>query len=82
MKFEEVLPLMREGKKAQMEHNKQEGDYWLLTGNRDEFCRKCRAKTIKTYDSFNKMRNDDMCYPSIHGITQWDILDETWEIID
>lgn len=76
MKFEEILPLMRQGKKARLANDIDE-DYWI-----------CGYQNF--IDGTNKMpiiirmdKND--CAPLTQrdwGIARWMIMDESWEIVD
>lgn len=80
MKFEEVLPLMREGKKAR--HSKMEdGEYWI--------CGYAGMDGIEKWLTLIKMINDPVqnkCTPDTSrwawGVERWAIMDDTWEIVE
>lgn len=81
MKFEEILPLMREGKKARHARMK-EGEYWMC-------CNAAFIGTEQTWPTLTKMFNnifdiqkecDGGSY--VWGIERWAIMDETWEIVE
>lgn len=80
MKFEEVLPLMREGKKARHAQMK-ENEYWVcafisLPGSE-------KIPTItKVFDNpFHHEKTRDADQYS-WGIERWAMMESTWEIVD
>jgi len=83
MKFEEVLPLMRKGKKAK--HAKmKDGEYWIcgtLGFKLDESIPRWPS-LIKIFD--NPFVNEKNYDANIHswGIPRWEIMEDTWEIVE
>jgi hypothetical protein len=77
MKFEEILPLMREGKKAKyaLMH---EGEFWIcgFEGVDKD------PTLIKMFDSPLQCDCEDFSLPRYWGIERWAIMCDTWEIID
>lgn len=81
MKFEEILPLMREGKKAR--HAKMKyGEYWIC-------CNAAFLNTTQTWPTLTKVFKNTFdkevyadCASSSWGIERWAIMDDTWEIVD
>ncbi len=77
MKFEEILPLMREGKKARLASN-EEGEYWI-----------CGYQGLKE-DGSDKFRtilrmDKDGCAPLTTwdwGIARWMIMSDDWEVVE
>lgn len=75
MKFEEILPLMREGKKARLSSN-QEGEYWICgsIGNPEI--------GIPIILTIVRMDNND-CAPRTTydwGIARWMVMADDWEV--
>ena len=71
MKFEEILPLMREGKKARLESD-TDGEYWIC-GYRG-FDLESRVPSIERIDK-------NGCAPATSfdwGIARWMILRDDW----
>lgn len=80
MKFEEALPLMREGKKARHGRMK-EGEYWICGSSSMQGIDKWPT-LIKVFDNpFENERAADVSSWS-WGIERWAILCDTWEIVD
>lgn len=80
MKFEEVLPLMREGKKAK--HSKmKDGEYWICGKAGLPGC-DFFPTLIKVFDNpFETERASDTSSWS-WGIERWAIMCDDWEIVD
>lgn len=80
MKFEEILPLLREGKKARHARMK-DGEYWIC--GYASFLQENKWPTlIKVFDNpFENERNADVSTWS-WGIERWAIMCDTWEIIN
>jgi hypothetical protein len=76
MKFEEVLPLMKEGKKARHARMKT-GEYWTCGYARFEEMEKWPT-LIKIFN--NPFEPDRDIYS--WGIERWAIMDDTWEIVE
>jgi len=83
MKFEEVLPLMRQGKKAK--HAKMmDGEYWIcgtaefkLDANVPKW-----PTLVRIFDNpFEDGKNYDTNSHS-WGIQRWAIMEDTWEIVE
>ena len=80
MKFEEILPLMREGKKARHKRMK-DGEYWIIgyaeLSGLDKW-----MTLIKMFDNpFEKEKySDGGCYA--WGIERWSIMCDDWEIVE
>lgn len=80
MKFDEVLPLMREGKKAR--HGRMnKGEYWI--GGYASFQGMDKWLTlIRVFD--NSFENE--CYRIASnwasGIENWAIMCDTWELVE
>lgn len=79
MKFEEILPLMREGKKAKHMRMK-EGEYWIC--GHSSFAGSEKWPTlIKVFKNpFQNERTPDQSSYS-WGIERWALLCDTWEIV-
>lgn len=80
MKFEEVLPFLREGKKAR--HGRmRDGEYWIcgyqsLNGSAEW------PTIIKVFDNpFDNERTPDLSSFS-WGIERWAIMEDSWEIVE
>lgn len=80
MKLEEVLPRMREGKKAKHSRMK-DGEYWIC-GN-ISFPGTDKVLTlVKIFENpFDNERTRDANSYS-WGIERWAIMCDTWEIVD
>ncbi len=76
MKFEEILPLMREGKKAKHARMK-DGEYWILCYESFQGSEKWLTLT-KMFE--NPFENDRNSYS--WGIERWAILEDSWEIVE
>lgn len=76
MKFEEVLPLMREGKKAKHLRMK-DGEYWIYGYASFEGLEKWPT-IIKIFN--NPFEADKNSYS--WGIERWAIMVDDWEIIE
>jgi len=77
MKFEEVLPLMREGKKARLINN-YDGEYWICGSIGNPGLGMPLQPTIHRMD-----KND--CAPRTKddwGIHRWAIMRDDWEIVE
>lgn len=84
MKFEEILPLLREGKMAKHARMK-DGEYWIvgksgfkaLVGLDDEW-----PTLIKVFK--NPFEKEKFCDGGSYswGIERWAIMCDTWEIVD
>lgn len=80
MKFEEVLPLMREGKKAK-HARMRDNEYWIL-GHIGLPQSEKIFTMIKVYGNpFENERTAD-CSTNSWGIERWAIMEDTWEVID
>ncbi len=77
MKFEEVLPLMREGKKAQMSHVK-DGSYWISCKEGNEYL---GMPMILSIGLLNK-DGEWICDSQSWAISRVCIMSEDWEIIE
>lgn len=79
MRFEEVLPLIKKGKKAQMKSDKDEGTYWIAA--RQGFF---NDKTENLFRTIVKMGKDGTYTPDkwSWGIPGWAVMAEDWEIIE
>lgn len=80
MKFEEVLPFLREGMKAKHARMKN-GEYWMcgyasLAGS-DKWL---TLHKIYKNPFENEMNVDSSSYS--WGIERWAILEDTWEIVE
>ena len=77
MKFEEVMPLMREGKKARMASN-TDGEYWICgkIGNPD-FGLPMQLTIIRMDKD-----NCALCSTRDWAIERWAIMAEDWEIVE
>lgn len=81
MKFEEVLPLMREGKKARHGRMK-EGEYWICCNAAFLGDAETWPTLTKVFDNhFENERCADVSSWA-WGIERWAVMDETWEIVD
>ena len=80
MTFEEVLPFMRDGKKAKHARMK-DGEYWMC-GNASLQATGKWPTLIKVFD--NPFENERMADVSSWswGIERWAIMCDTWEIIE
>jgi len=76
MKFEEVLPLIKEGKKARHGRMKN-GEYWIC-GHHSVTGLQNWPTLIKVFT--NPFETDRDVYS--WGIERWAIMDDTWEVID
>ena len=76
MKFEEVLPLMRDGKKAKHARMKA-GEYWVYGFANVPGCEKWPT-LIKMFE--NPFQPDRDIYS--WGIERWAILCDSWGIIE
>lgn len=80
MKFEEILPLMRDGKKARHSRMK-DSEYWICGYASFEGIDKWPT-FIKIFDSpFESEKRADVSSWS-WGIERWAIMCDTWEIIN
>ena len=80
MKFEEVLPLMREGKKAKHGRMK-DGEYWVYAFAKFEGMEKWPTLAKVYNNPFEDERNVDISSYS-WGIERWAIMADDWEIIE
>lgn len=81
MKFEEILPFIREGKKVRHARMK-DGEYWIC----------CNAAFIGTEQTWptltkvfkNQFDNQPECDGGSYawGIERWAIMDETWVVVE
>jgi hypothetical protein len=81
MKFEEILPFMREGKKVRHARMK-EGEYWIC-------CNAAFTGTEQTWPTLTRAFKNPFDKEVVSdggsyawGIERWAIMDETWEIIE
>lgn len=81
MKFEEILPFMRDGKKVRHARMK-DGEYWIC-------CQAAFLKTEQTWPTLakifkNPFENERSCDANSYswGIERWAIMDETWEVVE
>ncbi len=80
MKFEEILPFMREGKKVRHSRMK-EGEYWICGYASFEGMDKWPT-LIKMFENpFENERAPDVSSWS-WGIERWAIMCDTWEIVE
>lgn len=79
MRFEEVLPLMRQGKKARMKIDEEDGCYWVVATS--YFPPDDRTNGIKT---IAKIEKDGFFHPNrwSWGIPCWAVMAEDWEVIE
>ena len=80
MKFEEILPLLREGKKARHSRMKDK-EYWICGhANFDGMAK--WPTLIKVFDNpFENERTPDVSNWA-WGIERWAIMCDTWEIVE
>lgn len=76
MRFEEVLPLMREGKKARHERMKVQ-EYWVCGHVSFEGVEKWPT-LIKVFHNPFQPDNDIYSW----GMERWAIMCDTWEIVE
>ncbi len=77
MKFEEILPLMREGKRAQTSDDKKEGSYWTYGYSEEDKS----FSLLKFYqDEDFSVCNGDRYFYGVH--LPLHIADESWEIME
>ncbi len=77
MKFEEILPFMREGKKVRHARMK-DGEYWIC-------CNASFMGTEQTWPTITKAFNNPFELDEgrhVWGIQRWAIMDETWEVVE
>lgn len=81
MKFEEILPFMREGRKVRHGRMK-EGEYWICAQAAFMDTSQTWPTITKVFENpfENERTRDANSYA--WGIERWAIMDETWEIID
>ena len=75
MRFEEILPLMREGKKARLEDDK-DGEYWIC--GYSGFDESSKVLTIIRMDKNN-------CAPTTTydwGIGRWMVMRDNWVAVE
>lgn len=77
MRFEEVLPNMREGKKAKLP-NYSEDRCWIVCEARMDLLTPDSWLSLACIDSEGKAREDSRTW----GIPRWAIMSEDWEIVD
>jgi hypothetical protein len=77
-KFEDILPLMRCGKKAQMTSDRESGVYWICGKAGNE------SLGIPMTPTIIKIQKDDTCIPDrwSWGIPCWAVMADDWEIMD
>lgn len=74
MKFEEILPLMREGRSAQTQKDKERNIYWMIDNIGDA------DSSIECYSDASYANSLSECEYSDYLSKA--IVDETWEIIE
>lgn len=83
MKFEDVLPLMREGKKARNGRMK-DGEYWICGKSSFKFDPSLSGwpTLIKIFE--NPFESERTCDANSYswGIERWAIMCDTWEIVE
>lgn len=79
MKFEEVIPFMRQGRKVRMRSDIEEGVYWIC-GYQSLFLDTEEARQ----PIIIKLQKDDTCIPDrwSWGIPVWAVMAEDWEVIE
>lgn len=81
MNFEEVLPLMREGKKARHGRMK-EGEYWICANASFIDDSHKWPTLVKVFDNpFENERSADVSSWA-WGIERWAIMCDSWEIVE
>jgi hypothetical protein len=80
MKFEEILPLLREGKKAR--HGRMKAKEYWICGTASMPGMDKWPTLIKVFD--NPFENERLCDKDswAWGIERWAILCDSWEIVD
>jgi hypothetical protein len=86
MKFEEILPLIREGKKAKCPTYDDAGEFWIagyiglpdVYDDKGELIQSEKHLTIHRMDIMGKFINDKHSW----GICRWAIMDESWELME
>jgi hypothetical protein len=76
MKFEEILPLMREGKKARHARMKSK-EYWI--------CGHVGLEGLNRIPTFLKVFENPFTYDKdtySWGIERWAIMEDSWEIVE
>lgn len=76
MKFEEILPLMREGKKAKHARMK-DGEYWIA-GHATHPAVDKWPTLIKVFENPFEADRDSYSW----GIERWAIMCDDWEIVE
>jgi hypothetical protein len=76
MKFEEVLPLMRDGKKAR-HARMRDGEYWTCGYSSIEASDKWLT-LIKVFDNAFDCDRDSYAW----GIERWAVMMDGWEVVD
>lgn len=81
MKFEEILPFMREGKKVRHARMK-DGEYWIC-------CQAAFMGTEQPWLTLGKVFKNPFDKEVVSdggsfgwGIERWAIMDETWEVVE
>lgn len=81
MKFEDILPFMREGKKVRHGRMK-EGEYWICCNTSFIGTEQTWPDLTKIFDNpFENERMSDANHWA-WGIERWAIMDETWEVVE
>jgi hypothetical protein len=82
MKFEEILPLMREGKKAKHSRMK-DGEFWMcctLGFGKDDPMKFPTLAKMFTNPFHDEVKAEGGSYN--WGIERWAIMCDDWEIVD
>lgn len=79
MKLEEILPLIREGKKFTIKNYDSDGEHWIA-GKIGFIGMKPEDMTL-TLHRINKS-DCAISEPNSWGIPRWAILDDSWEICE